>query len=410
MAAPVNKDTKPQFVSLPPANPVNPKIVDGSKNKTSLVCQIFALPNPLKSVVVNCLSEQDLSHCIVGFGKGPAFGGMYQTGIKVLSETIKSRMTELKKQKEILNQILAIYPAWRDTVKAWKGISLKDKIWLVRLYDLYNHRLIAIPPYFPQKDGWGFPIIDGICLNDRSLKKDTETPSSITPQLLKPEIRNNIEKALAEKEGVLQRGYYGVPISFCESICLLVNLSGLFHENGGLAKTPDLRKFQKLEKLHISGNLLTIAPDLRQNPLLKDIYMDHNSLTSAPDTSQNLDLETLDLWHNQINTPPNVSHNVKLKVLFLGENQLETAPDVKTNICLTRLQLQNNKLTKAPDISQNVDLEELYLSNNQLTTLPDVSKNLKLKTLALTGNPLSDEARKQLEVLRIARPGLNIEF
>lgn len=374
---------------------------------SSLFERVLLTSNDVKSVIVTCLCNCDLSAFQVALGKGTNLvDSTYHPHFKNLHSSIR-----LINQKRILAGILADHPDWQTPVMSWKGISIEEKVWLLQLYELHNL-------------GVRLPQIDTLHSGNNNFKG----PSPCSLELLKPNQRNEIEQTLSKTETL---DCSSKKLKKCpDAICLLVNLKRLCLKNNKLKEAPDtthnlrleeldlsvndltappyLRCNVRLQKLYLNGNDLKIAPDLRKNSSLRVLDLSNASLKLAPDLSHNTELQEFKISENELTTTPNVRRNVKLQILDLSENLLVVPPDVSQNRYLNRLILGQNKLTTSPDVTQNVDLEDLYLSNNELSKGPDISQNLKLKELYLHDNPLTDLEIIRLKSIRKQRPNLNL--
>jgi len=261
--------------------------------------------------------------------------------------------------KLIKQSILKDNPQWEVQVNAWKGISISDQVWLLRLFELRKLD-VEITPF------------------DEILNRKDKTKifaSDKIKEVLKQ--RNAIEQSMASVTSLNCHGKGLKKIS--DAICLLTNLENINLNSNELETLPDLSQFVKLKELLLNSNKFTKPPQLIKNIKLRSLRMINNKLTISPDLNQNTELVTLDLSGNQLKKPPVLKNNGKLESFNLQDNLLELTPDFSQNPKLKRANLSSNKLTKFPDLSNNVDLEFFNLSNNQILDLPgeEIAKALR---------------------------------
>lgn len=343
----------------PPPRPQNQGMgVSAPKQTDAVIKNLINVPHPVRNLVFQQLKYPDLSALVSALGQGRVTEEMYKDAFSSLKTQVE-KILQRGVNERILEEILQDHPLWRPVVDAWK-VSLEDKIWLLRTYELY-------------------------ILNETPL-----IPSLMSPSFLIPVIRESITAAhqKMEKLEVCHKGLQKCP----KAICLLVNLKHLNLSHNELKTPPDLSQNRNLETLDLSYNPLEAPPNVRGNLRLQVLKLMHNQLINPPDIKQNAELTHLDLRHNQLTTPPDLAQNINLLVLLLSDNKLkQNTPDLSHNIKLQELFLDNNILTVPPDVSRNVALIELDLGDNQLATLPDVSHNLELQFFTFINNPVPDE-------------------
>lgn len=297
---------------------------------------LLTQPKPIQEIMLSGLSLKELVALKESLGKGADLNPL-----RVLVEQtipLRTILTTILKDKQ-----------WTDNIDSWKHVSLKDKVWLLRVINLRN---LGIP----------IPPVDAVHSKSEDILKCPHIPSKASLKLLQPEFRNEINKVLASitEAGLSFRKLRGCP----DELCLLTNLQVLNLSSNAVAIPPDVSQFRELKVLNLNNNQLVRPPDVKNNSKLTELHLSNNGL----------------------DTPPDVRHNGELRLLFLELNQLTASPDTSQNGKLVSLSLNDNKLTKPPDVSCNVALEYLSLSANLLTEPPDISLNGKLETLNLDSN------------------------
>ncbi len=182
--------------------------------------------------------------------------------------------------------------------------------------------------------------------------------------------------------------------------------------------------FCHVERLDLSGNLITSIPSSIENMhALVELKISDNSIEQIDDAMFSLALESMDLSSNQI-TYLDLRGLVDLETMVLDFNPIDHlsvsddfAPYLESFSCdgcglksflplsspaLKTLCYSSNDITSVPEnIAQYKQLYELDLDYNDIVDLPDSMGNLtQLKTLYIEGNPLSDPAKKVIDILQ----------
>lgn len=183
-------------------------------------------------------------------------------------------------------------------------------------------------------------------------------------------------------------------------------------------------KLCSLERLDLSGNLLTSIPHtVKAMAILAELRISDNQIESIDDAIFSLPLETIDLSSNEITTL-DLKGLEDLETITLDFNpldKLETSDDfapyleyfscdgcgLKSFLPLVSTELKtlcyaSNEIASIPeDIGRYEQLNELDIDNNTIVDLPDSMANLtQLKTLYIDGNPLSESAKKVIDILQ----------
>lgn len=245
--------------------------------------------------------------------KRKVFDSLNDIDLAVLTSTSKSNEQETSSviHSRVIKQILADHPTWR--VAEMDGVSLKDRVWLLQLYELTEIG-VKIPQIKPVQ------------------------PSELLSQ------REAIQKVL---DGVKKLKCRKRNLEKCpDAICLLRNLEHLDLARNLLTSPPNVRRNTHLKKIILTGNRLSISPDITKNLYLEFLFLGENSLTVAPNIRKNTKLQELQLDANQLRSPPNVSKNVALKVLRVSRNPITTAPDISQNPNLREFRIEDNPLSE----------------------------------------------------------------
>jgi internalin A len=178
-------------------------------------------------------------------------------------------------------------------------------------------------------------------------------------------------------------------------ITRLENLTSLDLSRNGLKTVPRwIAQLQNLTSLNLGGNDFTTIPDsIIQLPNLTSLDLSFNDLTTIPNTITQLkNLTSLDINSNRLKTVPDTIAQLKnLTSLDLGDNQLKTVPGWIAQLQnLTSLNLGDNQLKTVPDtIAQLQNLTSLNLGDNQLKTVPGwIAQLQNLTSLNLGDNQL----------------------
>ncbi len=199
-----------------------------------------------------------------------------------------------------------------------------------------------------------------------------------------------------------------------------VNLSHNYLKN----VTKLFSKLPQTERLDLSGNMITHIPQsIGTMKSLVDLKMTDNLIEYLDDTLFELPIESLDLSSNKLYwiRLEGLEELEKLTLDFNPIKHIEVsqdfAPYLKVFSCdgcglksfvplgsqeLSELCYASNTIKTVPEyIGTYVKLEELDLDGNLIVDLPDSIANLTaLTTLYVEGNPLSQEAKKIIEILQ----------
>lgn len=264
--------------------------------------------------------------------------------------------------------ILGDNPGWELQVHSWNGISLEDKLWLLRVCELR------------QLGCTGF-LLESI-LQSKSVPKISET---FAHEILKQKASiQNFLDSITELN-LSQRDLQKCP----KAICLLTNLEKIDLTHNLLTIPPALNKNTKLRFVFLEGNALSVAPNLKDLTYLEEFDMTMNELQQPPDLSKNVNLRILRLGNNKLTIAPEVNNNLQLKTFDVSDNKISTLPDLSLNTRLEKIDVSHNSLTALPDFSLCPHLIHLGVNALGLTSFPDVSRNLKLQTLLLSKNKIA---------------------
>eukprot|EP01112_Ceratiomyxa_fruticulosa_P021984 TRINITY_DN7930_c0_g1_i1.p1 TRINITY_DN7930_c0_g1~~TRINITY_DN7930_c0_g1_i1.p1 ORF type:complete len:619 (-),score=165.17 TRINITY_DN7930_c0_g1_i1:9-1865(-) len=159
---------------------------------------------------------------------------------------------------------------------------------------------------------------------------------------------------------------------------------------------PDLRLFQCLEELNLSGNLLTTLPPLISNfPKLRSLILNGNQLTAIPPELGKLrNLEKLEVGNNQVSVLcKEIGKLGKLEELSLTGNPIESIPPhIGGCSSLEVVDFSSCALQVIPEeFTLCTRLMELNLGNNRLKYLPEgMGRMTRLVVLNLMDNQLGD--------------------
>jgi Leucine-rich repeat (LRR) protein/ribosomal protein S18 acetylase RimI-like enzyme len=180
---------------------------------------------------------------------------------------------------------------------------------------------------------------------------------------------------------------------------------------------------QKTARLDLSGNMITQIPEtIGVMESLVDLKVSDNLIEHIDDKLFYLSIETLDLSSNKLYWI-SLQKLKELKSVILDFNPIrhievseDFAPNLEEFSCdgcglksfiplssehLSTLCYSSNEIIDVPEyIGQYQKLQELDIDNNKIVDLPDSMANLtELNTLYADNNPLSNTAKKVIEVL-----------
>jgi Leucine-rich repeat (LRR) protein len=183
-----------------------------------------------------------------------------------------------------------------------------------------------------------------------------------------------------------------------------------------------LEVLQNAERLNLSGNFLTQLPSAVENlKVLELLDLADNRIDSIDEAFFGLEVESVDLSSNRLSAM--TLHGLgALEELTLDNNPFESlaiaeefAPYLRQFSCencqlttfllppsrkLEALCYASNAIEDVPEaIGRYEHLAELDLEDNAIRELPDALANLvALQTLYIVGNPLSDAAKKIIDI------------
>jgi Leucine-rich repeat (LRR) protein/ribosomal protein S18 acetylase RimI-like enzyme len=180
---------------------------------------------------------------------------------------------------------------------------------------------------------------------------------------------------------------------------------------------------EELLRLNLSRNLLSeLSSSFSSMENLEELDLSDNQIAKIDESFFELDVELLDLSLNQLTTLHLVGLD-SLEEIILDENPLESltidesfAPYLREFSCegcglkefvlppsknLELLCYSSNEIAAIPDaIEYYTKLIQLDIESNNIVNLPDSLANLvSLQTLYIKDNPLSEGAKKVIEVL-----------
>lgn len=183
-----------------------------------------------------------------------------------------------------------------------------------------------------------------------------------------------------------------------------------------------LATLQSVERLNLSGNALTaLSAAVASLEEIESLDVGENMIVSIDDAFFELDVETVDLSSNQLSALT-LKGLESLEELTLDNNPLEQieiaddfAPYLRRFSCdgcglttfllppspyLESICYSSNAIETVPEaIGRYEKLAELDLEDNTIRELPDTLANLLLlQTLYVNDNPLSDAAKKIIEI------------
>ncbi|KAG9394535.1 Leucine rich repeat [Carpediemonas membranifera] len=155
----------------------------------------------------------------------------------------------------------------------------------------------------------------------------------------------------------------------------LVELQILKMKNNYLAGAlpPSLGNCQHLQKVDLSGNLITSLPATSTWADLTELILKDNSITTLPVYSASTKLDILDVSNNKLTALDDgwFTDVTSITELELGGNALTRVPTSITNLVdAYKLGLSSNSLTTIPPLAAMAALEFLDVSHNALTSLP----------------------------------------
>lgn len=169
------------------------------------------------------------------------------------------------------------------------------------------------------------------------------------------------------------------------------------HRNYIIAIDADIQKLSNLQKLDVSGNILSNLPDsLSSLSQLNTLILHQNQFRKLPEVLYKLqfNLKTLDLSENLLLSLPNEIAALKnLETLNVADNQLDIIPDFIGELKNGRsFNFSKNKIKKITEQVSHLSLLEYFnCSNNELEILPDMIGELKnIQVLDFSNNAIEN--------------------
>lgn len=170
-----------------------------------------------------------------------------------------------------------------------------------------------------------------------------------------------------------------------------------------LEQVPDLSRFQKLEYLELSYNMLrnigglhNMANSISGNGHpLRELYLANNKIKVIEGLETFArHLEQLELGSNRIKSMQGLESLSHVRSLWLGSNRIECIDIsmISFRSTLKQISLQSNRLTSMQGLEECEALEEIYVSDNGITELCPLEKFRNLKVLDVSHNRLQNVA------------------
>ncbi|QEK38704.1 leucine-rich repeat domain-containing protein [Candidatus Cytomitobacter primus] len=157
-------------------------------------------------------------------------------------------------------------------------------------------------------------------------------------------------------------------------------------------RSYDLSDLKNMEMLNLNNNQLTELPQsIGRLKELRELSADANQLTELPDLSNSNKLERLCIKFNNITVFPTLSFSIR--ILNLAFNQIELLPNINHLVNAEEIYLNNNCIKLLPNINNLSNLKVLHLHVNKLTKSPNVDGLTELKVLRLERNPIVQDSQ-----------------
>lgn len=313
---------------------------------------------------------------------------------KLISKAIRIRTLYAQNKNAVLYQRLKEVPdlsgVGQLSVRGDGRATLPDSIFMcvnLEELELVGFKLEALPPR----------------LNELTKLRKLTLLNNLPAKPLKL-FKNSTIKELVIRGDENQK----VPVSFRKFRALeALNLS-----NGDLTSLPDVRKNQKVKRMVLVNNQITLEGKIRkQKNQLSEINLHQNKVKVLPSTiARFTQLKKLNLNYNPIeDVKPGIEKLTQLEELSFYKSKLKNIPSPLFDIPkLKVIDLYFNDIEKiGPEIAKWKNLEILYLANNKLFTVPEEIGSLtKLRELYLHHNrlstlPASIGNLQQVSILRI---------
>lgn len=183
-------------------------------------------------------------------------------------------------------------------------------------------------------------------------------------------------------------GFYGVSPDF-SALENAPNLEILNLENNNLTSISGLSgKDLPLDKLYLSGNLLTDITPISGFTELRVLELSDNLISNIDDLSGMVNLTSINLDHNLITDFSDLLGIEGLQVVNLSDNEIIAIPVLRDSWPnLISLDLRNNLISDTSGIEGHPTIYELDLRNNNLTILEGISDVPNLSILTIDQDP-----------------------
>ena len=174
-----------------------------------------------------------------------------------------------------------------------------------------------------------------------------------------------------------------------EVISGLPNLKELSLSGCSLSNIRSLAQAKGLTRLDLNNNAIRDITPLSSLENLTELVLSNNALTDLSALSGLKQLSSLDVSGNSLASIAPLSSCTELRKLDVSRNTLGTLSGVENLTKLTHFSVSNNTLTEVDLLSGCLNLEELDFSNNTVLDITSLSGLTKLKVLLFSGNEVS---------------------
>ena len=155
-----------------------------------------------------------------------------------------------------------------------------------------------------------------------------------------------------------------------------------------LTDVKTLQKYEQLQHVDMSGNILTTLNDLNGMKCLRSIIAKGNRLRDDVVLPELFALQKLDLSSNILTRIPNLTRHVYLSQLTLDDNEIREINGLESQTNLTSLSLCGNLLTSVRGL-HSCPLRKLYLTRNAISDVDGIESLTKLEILHLNSNEIT---------------------
>eukprot|EP01060_Flectonema_neradi_P008981 TRINITY_DN1642_c0_g1_i1.p1 TRINITY_DN1642_c0_g1~~TRINITY_DN1642_c0_g1_i1.p1 ORF type:complete len:352 (+),score=67.92 TRINITY_DN1642_c0_g1_i1:779-1834(+) len=155
-----------------------------------------------------------------------------------------------------------------------------------------------------------------------------------------------------------------------------------------VAEVSFLKEYQHLQRVDMSGNLLTNLKDLEGMKCLRSITAKRNRLRDDVVLPELFALQKLDLSSNILTQVPTLTNHLYLSQLTLDNNEITEIRGLENQRNLTSLSLCGNLLTSVKGL-EGCPLRKLYLSENNISSIDGIECLSKLEILHLSSNEIT---------------------